>query len=52
VKYQVVCTDGRDNILEYKDFGEREIGPMLKYINKKAIDTKCVVIKVRKWADE
>jgi hypothetical protein len=52
MKFQVAVMDARDYINEYKNFSDKEIGPMLKYINGKVTEKNNVVIKITRWNDK
>lgn len=46
---QVTVLDPKDYILEFKDFKDNEIGPMLKYINKHTTNEKVRKIEIKRW---
>jgi hypothetical protein len=47
--YQVYCTDSRDYIDNFENFGPKEIGNMLKYINRMVTIPSITKIVVKKW---
>jgi hypothetical protein len=51
MKYQVTILDKTDFILEYKDFSDKEIGPMVRYINKQVTESLAQTIKIERWND-
>lgn len=50
--YQVYCTDSRDYIEDYENFGPREIDKMLKYINRMVTQPQITKIVTKKWDGE
>lgn len=49
LKIQVVVMDGKDYIIEHKNFGISQMYQVLDYVKKQIMDVETVKIHIRKW---
>ena len=49
LKYQVVVLDGKDYIIEHKDFGPSQMYELLDYVKKQFMAPEPIKIHIRKW---
>lgn len=49
MKFQVVCMDKYAYILEHKDFSDKQIGALLRYINNRVGIENNSKIEITRW---